>query len=74
MIERDYEPLTREQLTVWDAQHPAPKAEDPDFERGLLKWLTEDGIDIYNRDHWKAVKKKLNSNEYRYLKTAEVII
>ena len=39
-----------------------------------MKWLVEDGIDIYNRDHWKAVKKKLNSNEYRYLKTAEVII
>ena len=42
VIERDYEPLTREQLTVWDAQHPAPKADDPDFERGLLKWLAAD--------------------------------
>lgn len=42
VIERDYEPLTREQLTVWDAQHPAPKADDPEFERRLLKWLTED--------------------------------
>lgn len=42
VIERDYEPLTREQLTVWDDKHPAPKAADPDFERRLLKWLTED--------------------------------
>lgn len=42
VIERDFEPLTREQLTVWDAQHPAPKAGDPDFERKLLKWFTED--------------------------------
>ena len=42
VIERDYEPLTREQLTVWDAQHPAPKAADPDFERALLKWLAAD--------------------------------
>ncbi|MEQ1827827.1 MAG: acetylxylan esterase [Pirellula sp.] len=42
VIERDYEPLTREQLTVWDSQHPAPKAGDPDFERNLLKWFTED--------------------------------
>lgn len=42
VIERDYDPLTRDQLTVWDAQHPAPKAEDPDFERSLLKWLTDD--------------------------------
>jgi hypothetical protein len=42
VIERDYEPLTREQLTVWDAQHPAPRADDPDFERRLLKWFADD--------------------------------
>ena len=42
VIERDYEPLTREQLTVWDDKHPAPKAADPDFERQLLKYFSED--------------------------------
>ncbi|GEP42443.1 alpha/beta hydrolase family protein [Brevifollis gellanilyticus] len=42
VIEQDYEPLTREQLTVWDDKHPAPKAKGPEFERALLKWLTED--------------------------------
>ncbi len=42
VIEHDYEPLTRDQLTVWDAQHPEPKAEDPAFERSLLKWFTDD--------------------------------
>ena len=42
VIEQDFGPLTREQLTVWNDEHPAPKAADPDFERGLLKWLTED--------------------------------
>ncbi|CAN5686878.1 hypothetical protein BH11VER1_BH11VER1_33520 [soil metagenome] len=42
VIERDFEPLTREQLTVWDAQHPAPKANGPEFERVLLKELTAD--------------------------------
>ncbi len=39
--ERDYEPLTREQLSVWDAQHPAP-AGGPDFEKKLLRWWQED--------------------------------
>lgn len=39
-----------------------------------MKWLVEEGIDILNPEHIDAVKKKLNSNEYRYLKTAEVII
>jgi hypothetical protein len=42
VIERDYEPLKREQLTVWDDQHPAPKAADPDFERQLLRQLNDD--------------------------------
>lgn len=42
VIERDYEVLTRDQLTVWDAAHPAPKAADPAFERSLLKWLSDD--------------------------------
>lgn len=41
VIEHDYEPLTREQLTVWDAEHPAPKV-DPAFERQLLKWFSDD--------------------------------
>jgi dienelactone hydrolase len=42
VIERDYKPLTSEQLTVWDAQHPAPKETGDDFERKLLGWLHED--------------------------------
>jgi len=42
VIERDFEPLTRDQLTVWDAQHPAPKAADPAFERALLTWFAQD--------------------------------
>ena len=42
IIERDYQPLPKEKLTVWDDAHPAPKAGDPEFERGLLKWLQAD--------------------------------
>jgi len=42
VIERDYSRLKREELTVWDAQHPAPKAADPDFERKLLRWFHDD--------------------------------
>jgi len=42
VIERDFEPLTRDQLTVWDAEHPAPKLAGDEFERTLLKWLTQD--------------------------------
>lgn len=42
VIERDYAPLSREKLTVWDENHPAPKAADPEFERRLLKWFDDD--------------------------------
>ena len=42
VVERDYERLPREALTVWDAQHPAPKADDADFERKLLRWFKDD--------------------------------
>src|SRR5437773_2078063 len=42
IVERDYQRLTRDELTVWDGQHPAPKAADPDFERRLLEWFHQD--------------------------------
>ena len=37
VIERDYRRLRREELTVWDAQHPAPPAADVTHERRLLR-------------------------------------
>ncbi len=42
VIERDFEPLSKAELTVWNAEHPAPKSADPEFERTLLNWLTTD--------------------------------
>lgn len=39
-----------------------------------LKWLTEHGVDVMQREHWPAVRRLLNSNEWRYLKTAEVMV
>jgi dienelactone hydrolase len=42
VIERDYQRLNREELSVWDDEHPAPKAADPDFERTLLRWFHDD--------------------------------
>lgn len=42
VTERDYQLLKPEELTVWDARHPAPKAADPDFERRLLRSWHED--------------------------------
>jgi dienelactone hydrolase len=42
VIEHDYEPLSREELTFWDAAHPAPPANDLAFEKRLLSWLAAD--------------------------------
>jgi dienelactone hydrolase len=41
ILEPDYQRLTREEMSVWDAQHPKPAGGD-DFERKLLRWLHED--------------------------------
>jgi len=41
VVEGDYKRLSREEMTVWDAQHPAPPS-GPDFERKLLRYWTED--------------------------------
>jgi hypothetical protein len=34
------------------------------------KWMNEDGINVYNKNHREAVRRKLNSNEYLWLRTA----
>lgn len=34
------------------------------------KWKNEEGIDLFNPDHLPAVRRKLNSPEYQYLRTA----
>ena len=41
IIESSYERLTRDELSVWNEQHPKPEC-GPDFEIRLLKWLTND--------------------------------
>ena len=41
VIERDYQRLSTPELSVWDEQHPKPPG-GPDFERKLLRWLTDD--------------------------------
>jgi dienelactone hydrolase len=39
--EQEHPVLPKEQMTVWDAQHPQPPSGD-DFERKLLRWWTDD--------------------------------
>lgn len=41
IVEQDYQPLLREEMSVWDADHPAPPG-GPDHERALLRWLSQD--------------------------------
>lgn len=32
-----------------------------------LKWLAEEGIDMWNPEHWDRVKMKLMDSDYRHL-------
>jgi hypothetical protein len=33
------------------------------------KWLNELGVNCWKKEHWPAVRKLLNSNEYQHLRT-----
>lgn len=35
----------------------------------IEKWLNEKGVDVFNKDHRKAVYRLLNDPEYKWLKT-----
>jgi hypothetical protein len=39
--EQDFQRLTKEEMSVWNAAHPAP-AGGPEFERKLLRWWRDD--------------------------------
>lgn len=39
----------------------------------IEKWKTEEGIDVFNKNHEKRVFQKLNNPEYRYLKTTALM-
>ena len=38
------------------------------------EWLTKYGINIWDKNHWPGVRRLLNSSDYRWLKTKDVII
>ncbi len=41
IVEEDFQPLSRQEMSVWDAEHPKPAGGD-DYERSLLQWITGD--------------------------------
>ena len=41
IVEQPFQPLSREEMTVWDQSHPRPTG-GPEFERKLLRWWTQD--------------------------------
>lgn len=47
--ERDYELLSKEQLTVWDKDHPSPPG-GPELEKKLLRWWYEDAKSQIEKD------------------------
>jgi hypothetical protein len=38
------------------------------------RWLREHGVNIWEKDHWPAVKRLLNSSDWKWLKAADVKI
>ena len=40
----------------------------------MFEWLTKFGVNAWNPRHMDAVKKLLNSSDYRYLKCKDIIL
>lgn len=38
------------------------------------EWLDKHGVQFWNPDHKEGVKRLLNSSDYRYLKTQDIIL
>lgn len=36
----------------------------------VLKWLTDYGVDVHNRDHWPAVKRLLRDPDWMHLRSS----
>ena len=73
VIERDYSRLKREELTVWDAQHPAPKAADPEFERKLLRWFHDDAQMKLSGGSGAVGRSNIVSDSYRRSSMGEAL-
>ncbi len=41
IVEENYQPLSRQEMSVWNDDHPKPPGGE-DYERSLLRWITED--------------------------------
>lgn len=40
----------------------------------IYKWLQDDGLDVFNPEHGNRLRKKLDSREYRYLRTDNTVL
>ena len=56
--EPDFVPLSRAELTVWDAEHPAPKG-GPEFEKQLCKWWQDDARARITTDQTRAAAEAI---------------
>jgi hypothetical protein len=41
IVEEDYLPLSREEMSVWNEEHPAPAQRGEEHERALVRWMTD---------------------------------
>lgn len=63
VVEEDFRPLSIAEMTVWDAQHPAPPSGD-DFERSLLQRMN---ADAQRQIEVLTPKDAASLNEYRHI-------
>lgn len=74
--EQDVEPILEENKALQNMDEVTKQGFKNEFWRyasipnGIqMKWLLEEGLDVYDKNAWPQVMRKLNDPEYRHLKT-----
>lgn len=71
---QDVEPIIDGNIAFQNSHDGYSKSRDLQYVANIPlvvvnKWLVEEGIDIFNKNHAEAVRRKLNDPEYRHLRT-----
>ena len=56
LAEQDYEPLTREELTVWTEGHEKPEGGDA-HERAVMQWFAGQDVHVETRNEFEAIHR-----------------
>lgn len=76
---QDCEPILRSNKNAYNG-HDKHSFRSSEFRRvasipnSVIEMWLKEGVDVFNKDHWPAVRRKLNSSDWMYLRTAPTVV